>query len=55
MTYGDKIFYSAMVLIFLGLFWLKFVEAYLNIWFCLVPWAVATLFIVKPDLLRPRR
>jgi predicted small integral membrane protein len=54
MTYGDKIFYSIMALIYIGLFWLKFVEKHLNIWFCLIPWFLATILIAKPSILKRR-
>lgn len=46
MELGDRIFYSVLSLILIGLFWLKFVEPLgLSIYWSLIVWAGMLIFL----------
>ena len=45
MTTGDKITWSYRSLIFMGLFWMRFVEKYIPIWGVLAIWLPSLFFI----------
>lgn len=47
MTRADKVFWSIVVIILIGLLWLKFVEEYLNAWFGLIVGLIIAASIVK--------
>ena len=35
---GDGIFYSIISLIVIGLFWLRYIEKYLSLWWAVIVW-----------------
>lgn len=47
MTRADKVFWSIVVIILIGLLWLKFVEKYLSAWLGLVVGLAMAALIVK--------
>jgi uncharacterized membrane protein len=54
MTRADRVFWSIVVIILVGIFWVKFLELYLSAWFALVVGlAIATLIIRFGDKLSP--
>ena len=47
LEFGDGVFYSIMSLILIGLFWLRYIEKYLSLWWILVIWIIINFFIIK--------
>ena len=43
---GDGIFYSIISLIVIGLFWLRYIEKYLSLWWMLLIWGLLFIFII---------
>ena len=42
---GDGIFYSIISLVIMILFWLRFLEKHLPVWWVIIPWACLILYI----------
>lgn len=54
MTRADKVFWSIVVIILIGLLWLKFVEIYLSAWFGLIlELAIAALIFKFGEKISP--
>jgi len=45
MLWGDKVFFSIVIICFLALFWLRFLEQYLSVWFSLLVSGPITVYI----------
>jgi len=43
---GDGIFYSLISIIILVLFWMRYLEKYLSLWWALFLWVILLSFIV---------
>ena len=43
---GDGIFYSIISIIVIGLFWLRYIEKYLSLWWMLLIWGLLFIFII---------
>jgi len=47
MSRGDRVFWSIVVIILVGLLWVKFVEQYLSAWWALVIGIALAILIIR--------